>query len=295
MGQEARGPERQLQRHPKRQPPADLLVGIDDDGRGASGSRRDPAPVQEGPAAAGDDVQGLPHGLPFVVVHVGRQIEDAARLERQVARLQELHPRLVGLAVGERRIRRHEQVPGGLGLGPALGEEEALPEVGAPQLAVDAPEVEARRERQRPVGRLLDRAVPREHEATRLSARRSRARSPRAPPTPRRPGAGTRRSRRRGGAGQARPRARSLRANPRDTDTGARGHGLRQVLERAPAEQAPEAVEAVVPVVVAGDAEQDAGSAVGRSLPQDRVPGPEQAALELVPAGQADRRYRLRR
>ena len=67
---------------------------------------------------------------------------------------------------------------------------------------------------------------------------------------------------------------------------GSAGRGLRQVLERAPAEQAPEAVEAVVPVVVAGDAEQHAGSGVRRAFLQDRVPWPEQPALELVSGGQ---------
>ena len=204
-----------------------------------------------------------------------------------MTRLQDLHPRLVGLPVGEGRIRRHEHLPGGLGLGPALGEEDALPEVGAPQLAVDAPEVEPRRERQRPEGRLLDRPVPLEHEATRLphggAQHDRRERLPRL-------------------AGQAQglgelvdvevPEQGALDALPQDVPRLRRergGHGLRQILERAPAEETPEAVEAVVPVVVAGDAEQHAGSAVGRALPQDGVPGPEQAALELVPARQGIR------
>jgi hypothetical protein len=68
--------------------------------------------------------------------------------------------------------------------------------------------------------------------------------------------------------------------------SGSAGHGLRQILERAPAEQAPEAVEAVVPVVIAGDPEQDATSGVRPTFLQDRVPWPEQTALELVPGGQ---------
>ena len=284
VGQEAGGAEHQAQRHPQRQPQADTLVGIDNDGGGAAGIRSDAAPVQERPAAAGDDVQGVRDGLPFVVVYVARQVENAVRVERQVAGFQHLHPRLVRLAVGEGRIGRHEQDPGWLGLGPALREEDALPEVGAPELAVDAPEVEPRRERQRPVGRLLDRAVPREPEAAGLPHRG--AAQDRGERLPRLTGQAQ-------GLGELvdveLPDQRAFDALP-DGITGRRrgsaGHGLRQVLERAPAEEATETVEAVVPVVIAGDAEQHATCGVWRAFLQDRVPWSEQAALELVPGGQ---------
>ncbi len=163
--QEAREAGREPQRHAEGQSKAGRLVGIRALGGPTSRVGGDPAPVQEGAAAAGDHVQGLADALPLVVVHVARQVEEPVRLQGQVAGVEQLRARLVGFAIGEGRVGRDEQELARLGLGPALREEEALPEVGVAELAVDAPEVEPRRERERPVGGLLDRGVPRQRES----------------------------------------------------------------------------------------------------------------------------------
>ncbi len=220
------------------------------------------------------------HSLPLVMVHVAGQVEDPVRLQGQTARFQQLRPRLVGLAIGEGRIGRHEQDPWWLGLGPALREEDALPEVGAAELAVDAPEVEPRRERECPVGCLLDRGVPREHEPVgppHLGAEHER---------------GERFERL---AGQAKrlsdlvdvemAQERSLDALQErvlDGRGGSAGRGRRNVIEGAPAEETPEPVEAVVPVVIAGNREQHSTGIVLCLSREHAVPGFEQAALELV-------------
>src|SRR5215475_13036237 len=84
-----------------------------------------------------------------------------------MAGLKDLHARLVRLAVGKRRIGRHEDELMRMSFGAASGEKGALSEVGVAELTVNAPEIQARRESQRPVGGLLNRGVPCESQPAR--------------------------------------------------------------------------------------------------------------------------------
>src|SRR5215510_10029215 len=84
-----------------------------------------------------------------------------------MAGLEDLHARLVRLAVGQRRIGRYEEELVRLRFGAALREKDALSEVGGAELTVNTPEIQARRESQRPVGCLLNCGVPRESQPTR--------------------------------------------------------------------------------------------------------------------------------
>src|SRR5215471_7052332 len=84
-----------------------------------------------------------------------------------MAGLKDFHARLVRLAVGERRIGRHEDELMRMSFGAASGEKGALSEVGVAELTVNAPEIQARRESQRPVGCLLNWGVPRESQPAR--------------------------------------------------------------------------------------------------------------------------------
>jgi hypothetical protein len=79
-----------------------------------------------------------------------------------MAGLEDLHTRLIRLAVGQRRIGRNEDELMRLRFGAALRKKGALSEVGGAELAVNAPKIQARRESQRPVGCLLNCGVPRE-------------------------------------------------------------------------------------------------------------------------------------
>jgi hypothetical protein len=56
-----------------------------------------------------------------------------------------------------------------LRIGAALREEDTLSEIGGAELSVNTPEIQARRESQRPVGGLLNCGVPRESQPTRTT------------------------------------------------------------------------------------------------------------------------------
>ena len=84
-----------------------------------------------------------------------------------MAVLEDLHARLVRLAVGQRRIWRHEDELMRLRFGAALRKKDALSEVSGAKLTVNTPEIHARRESQRPVGCLLNCGVPRESQPAR--------------------------------------------------------------------------------------------------------------------------------
>jgi hypothetical protein len=101
------------------------------------------------------------------VVRVSSQVEQFVRVERKVAGLEKLLARLVRLVVSQRRIGRHEDQLVRLGFGAALCKEDALPEIGGAKLAVNTPEVQARRECHRPVGCLLNRCVTLEDQSAR--------------------------------------------------------------------------------------------------------------------------------
>src|SRR5215510_11833958 len=88
-----------------------------------------------------------------------------------MAGLEDLHARLVRLAVGQRRIGRHEDELMRPCFGAALREKGALSEVGGAELSVNTPEIQARRESQRPVGGLLNCGVPRESQPARTPNR----------------------------------------------------------------------------------------------------------------------------
>src|SRR5262245_56756175 len=88
-----------------------------------------------------------------------------------MAGLEDLHARLVRLAVGQRRIGRHEEDLMRLRFGAALRKKDALSEVGSAELTVNTPELQARRESQRPVGGLLNCGVSRESQPTRTPNR----------------------------------------------------------------------------------------------------------------------------
>src|SRR5215510_4026789 len=75
------------------------------------------------------------------------------------------------LAVGQRRIGRNEYELMRLRFGAALREKYALSEVGGAELPVNTPEIQARRESQRPVGGLLNCGVPRESQPARTPNR----------------------------------------------------------------------------------------------------------------------------
>src|SRR5262249_46237739 len=84
-----------------------------------------------------------------------------------MACLKDLHARLVGLAVSQGRIRRHEDELVRLRFGAAPRKKGPLSEVSGAELTINAPEIQSRRERQRPVGGLLNCGVPRESQTAR--------------------------------------------------------------------------------------------------------------------------------
>jgi hypothetical protein len=169
--------------------------------------------------------------------------------------------------------------PGGLGVGPALREEDALSEVGAPELAVDAPEVQPRRERQRPVGRLLDRAVPREHEAAgfrTVEPSRIAASASQASPAKRRDSASSSTWSWRTSAPSTRsPESLDAGAGAPSTGSGRSSSGLRR--NRRPKPSRP-SYQSWLPGMPSSTRSLGSGA-------HSWVPWPEQTALELVPAG----------
>ena len=175
-------------------------------------------------------------------------------LEREATRGEHALPPH-SVAEGDRRIARDEQHRRGP-LRPALDEVRPLPEVDAPELAIGAPEIEAGREREArsssppgsaysPAARgaRLDGPCRPEERAKRPEGRRMRSTDP----------ATSSRWSCRDETGAApvtgRPLARGGLVSPRPRGTARR---------RGPAEEPAESVEAVVPVVVARHAEEDA-------------------------------------
>jgi predicted permease len=104
-------------------------------------------PVREGRGL--DERDGA--DAPLVVVEVAAQVQHAVRLEREVTRGKHALSRRIPLSEGEGRIGREEHQPVRGPLRPALDEERPLPEIEAPELAIDAPQLEAGGERQGPV------------------------------------------------------------------------------------------------------------------------------------------------
>ena len=134
-------------------------------GAGGLGVGGDARAVEEGSASARDDVERLADRAPLVVVEVSGEEEDAIALEAQATRRE--HPRagIVAVTVRHGRIAGDEEDGAMRILLPELREVGPLAEIDAAELAVCAPQIEPRRERQREIARLLDRLVAAEHEA----------------------------------------------------------------------------------------------------------------------------------
>src|SRR5215470_16584005 len=156
VGQEAGRPCGESQRHPQGQPATSPTIGINTLGRSGVRILVYAGSVHESAAAAGDNMHRVSHRLPLVMMGVSSQVKQFVRGERKMAGLEDLHARLVRLAVGQRRIGRHEDELMRLRFGAALREKDALSEVSVAELTVNAPEIQAGRESQRPVGGLLN-------------------------------------------------------------------------------------------------------------------------------------------
>ncbi len=201
--------------------------------------------MEERPAAARGDVQALAEVLATVVVGVAREHEGAVALDRDVEPAEDLLPRRARLEEGVGGIGHHQDHAAALTTA-GLGEVGALLEVDDAELAIRPPEIEPRRQAERPVARALHRRVAEEREHRALADEAADAEG----------------------------------LDPLDEMAELAGAvdligvDARGPIERAlaAAEHAPEAVEARVPVVVARHAEEHAVLAVLR-LPQDLVPG----------------------
>src|SRR5262247_3981964 len=129
VGQEAGRPSGESQRHPQGQPKTGPPIGIDTLGRSAVRIPGDAGSVDESAPAPGDNMHRVSHPLPLVVMGVSGHVEQFVRGERKMACLEDLHARLVRLAVGQRRIGRYEEELVRLRFGAALREKDALSEV----------------------------------------------------------------------------------------------------------------------------------------------------------------------
>src|SRR5215475_5392698 len=136
VGQEAGRPCGESQRHPQSQPKTGPPIRIDTLGRSAVRIPWDAGSVDESATAPGDNMHRVSHRLPLVMMGVSSQVKQFVRCERKMACLEDLHARLVGLAVGQRRIRRYEEELVRLRIGAALREKDPLSEVGVAELTV---------------------------------------------------------------------------------------------------------------------------------------------------------------
>src|SRR5262249_29394286 len=92
--------------------------------------------------------------------HVAALVEDAIAIHREPARFEHVGAELPTLPERDRRIGRDEPDASGISDGmPAPMKVRALAIIDPTELAIDAPEIEPRRERQRPIARVLDRFV----------------------------------------------------------------------------------------------------------------------------------------
>ena len=280
--EEAGGPGYELPRQSQREPAAGGGVRVSA-GRRAVWRGWDARSVEKGAAAAGDHVERRADRASLVVVQVPAEVEHLVRLEAEVAGVQHGQPRRIPLGKRQRRIRSQEHEPG---LGPlraALDEEGPLAEVQLTELAVHTPQLEPRRQRQRPVRGFLHRGV--------ASQGKPRDAVNRPPPGDRAHGVdrgshevdGSRQLVEvelpdEGGTGPI-PGPSLVRG------VGAFGLPVRQHADHGfPAEEPGEPVQAVVPVVVPRDTEQDAPVAARPGLVQHLVPGLDHSPQDL-PAG----------
>ena len=255
-----------------------------DAGGGAVRGRRNARPVEEGASTAGDHVEGLADHAPLVVMKVAAQVEHAVRREGEVTGGEHGLSHGIGFPEGQRRVGSQEDQPIAGPLRPPLDEERALTEVEPAELAVHAPQIESRRERQRPVRRFLHGRVAPQRE----------------------PGDAVNRS-------SAGDRAERLVRRPDEID------GSRQLVEvklpdqggpapvpgrplarrlrslslpvgehpdhRIPAEEPGESVQPVIPVVVSRDAQEDAAMATRSDFLQDLVPRLDDPSQDLPSSG----------
>jgi hypothetical protein len=252
--QETRAPERQLPRDLPQQPARLLAVGPRD-ARGQT-ARSDARRMQERATTAGRHVQQLAALQALVVVDVSAQEK---RLPGGQVEPQGLDHRGAG------RARRAELVEwigqhgedGRIGLRlMVIAQEALLPRIDAGELPIDGEPLDAGREGEREVAGVLHRGITGERQRARLVD---------------------------GAAAHelARPACVLLEHRPRH----AAQTGRHLVAGRAAPKQAPEAVEAVVPIVVARQPEQHPALAVFGQLRQDLVPGQYDPIQDLAGGG----------